>query len=89
MIVELNTHKVIHVCRGGKAHQYRARKRSILTVKIEEQNKKKIDFSHYLWTDTILSFIQIMYFFSVSFLFQDDTFIYQQKKYISKISALL
>ena len=48
MIVELNTHNVIHVCWGGKAHQYRARKRSILTVKIEEQNKKKIDLSHCL-----------------------------------------
>ena len=39
--------------------------------------------------NSILSFIQIMYFFSVSFLFQDDTFIYQQNKYISKILVLL
>ena len=30
------------------ADQYRARKRSILTVKIEEQNKKNIDLSHCL-----------------------------------------
>ena len=44
MIVELSTHKVKHVCRGGKAHQYRARKRSIFTVKIEEQKKKKLTF---------------------------------------------
>ena len=29
------------VCRGGEAHQYRARKRSIFTVKIEEQKQEK------------------------------------------------
>ena len=57
-----------HTCLpGGKAHQYRARKRSIFTVKIEEQNKKKTDFLRLPMKNTILSFIQIMYFF-LSFL---------------------
>ena len=67
MIVELDTHKVIHVCRGGgRLSSIELERGRLLLLKLKSKTRKNLLFALPM-KNTILSFIQIMYFF-LSFL---------------------